>query len=248
MPEPPAKKLKMASATTSTTPSPSIISIFSSSRTSYSPDVAVTLLVGYGEHKMLVHSHYITECSEFFKAALKSQWQQEGKPLTVKLPEEHSTVVALYLDFVYRRVLPSSQVTTAFLQQNSVKASFMDDAYAWLIDIYLLGDRMIDGRIQNAVIEELIRLASLKVDKAANQFPSAHCVRKIYQGTLSGSPLRRLLVDMHVSYGSSSWLDESDYDPTYVNDLAKAFIAKAEDKQTPTKFRMQAPKAQNYTV
>lgn len=241
--EPPAKKARMASHAT-----PSLLNSFSSTSFDYSPKASITLWVGLDQIEMLVHSRYISSRSEFFKAALRGEWK-EGQTRTIKLPEEHPKNVAIYLDFTYTRALPTSHITPLFLKEHDVNETFMNYAYAVLVELYLLGDRILDCGIQNAVVEEIIRLASLKFDNpGANHFPSAYCVDKIYNGTMPGSPLRRLLVDMHVSYGASAWLDEQAYSSTYLNDLARALIAKAEEKQTPTKFRMLAPKAQNYTV
>lgn len=63
-----------------------------------------------------------------------------------------------------------------------------------LVDPYLLAERILDNVIRRAIIKEVIRLAAL-----TSTYPSGYCVARIYNGTSSESPLRRLMVDMHMS-------------------------------------------------
>lgn len=206
----------------------------------YSPDYAVLLLVGDDEENMLVHSRYVAECSEFFKAALKTEWK-EGQTRVVKLPEECPVIMEVYLDFVYKRTLPTSPVTTAFRQAHNAT---LHAAYGRLIDLYLLGDRLLDNSIRNAVSEEIIRIASLAAFPNAS-FPSATYVNKIYANTLASSPVRRLLVDLHVSYATSTALDQG-HNPSFIHDLAIAVLLKAERRASPWDFRQQTLLATKY--
>jgi hypothetical protein len=42
-------------------------------------DDLVTLLVGPGEHKFVVHESCITRSSDFFKAAMKKEWTEGAR-------------------------------------------------------------------------------------------------------------------------------------------------------------------------
>lgn len=196
---------------------------------------------------MLACEHYISRRSDFFKAALKKEWK-EGQTRIIKLPEEQPANVANYLDFAYGRNLPTKQIDQKLLENKPTLDPALASPSCTLADLYLLGERVLDSGIQNAVTEEIIRIDSLRLDKGALHFPSATFVNKIYTGTTPKSPMRRLIVDIHVSHGNSAWLDEHVYKYAYLKDLAMALTVKAEKKEMPCNFRMQKLKAQNYLV
>lgn len=47
----------------------------------------------------------------------------------------------------------------------------------------------------------------------------------IYRGTTSGSPARRLMVDIHLAYGTTKWLAPT-CEAGFVLDVAQSFYAK----------------------
>lgn len=178
----PAGKPKMAAnpKTPSATPSKSQTStplLPSTVSSKYDPGGMVTLLVGPDEEVMLAYEHYISQRSDFSKAALKKEWN-EGQTRIIKLPEEHPSNVANYLDFAYGRGLVIAKIDQKSLDYKpTLDPSLIGSSYI-LADLYLLGERILDPGIQNAVTEEVIRIDSLRLDKGALHFPSATFVKK----------------------------------------------------------------------
>lgn len=148
----------------------------------------MTLLVGPDEHRLTVHESFVTRTFDFLKAAMKKKWA-EGQTRTIKLPEETSFPIFVhYLTFAYGGRLPTEEAKKA-------------DRYRVLVEIYVLGERMLDKCVQHAVIEEIIRLSMIRSKKMQSQFPSAATITIAYEGTSAGSPIRRLLVDQRVEFG-----------------------------------------------
>jgi len=166
-------------------------------------DDLVTLLVGPDEEKFVVHEICITRNSDFFKAVMKKEWI-EGRTRTVKFPEETclETFIA-YLNFAYHRKLPTESIETV-----SEDDSLGVDAYKVLAKIYVLGERLLDESVQNAVVEEFARLVAIESSDGKCYYPGSGCVTLIYNGTSTPCELRRMMVDMYSSEGEASWIDK----------------------------------------
>ena len=172
---------------------------------SFDEDEAVTLHVGPTEHALLAHGNFISRRSEFFKAALKKQWT-EGQTRIVKLPDEDSEVVTHYLSYVYSKCLPTNIFTKDFF--GTFPEEF-DEYYQLLAELYVLGERLLDETIRGALIKEFLRLAKL-TDKHGDQYhPKGEAVNVIYRGTTASSPVRRMMVNFHVTYGVTKWFDST---------------------------------------
>jgi hypothetical protein len=84
-----------------------------------------------------------------------------------------------------------------------------DEYYQLLADLYVLGERLLDETIRGAIIKEFICFTSL-TDKSSKRYcPMRETVSIIYRGTTAGSPARRLMVDIHLAYGTTKWLDSA---------------------------------------
>lgn len=91
-----------------------------------------------------------------------------------------------------------------------------------LIDGFIFGEKIQDGDFKDAIIDALISSVSTigKEDKC--WYPAGEKVDRAYKGTPPGSPLRRLLVDMHVYHGHRDWVKDdasSDFLVDLVRDL-----------------------------
>lgn len=76
-----------------------------------------------------------------------------------------------------------------------------------LIGAFIFGEKVQDGDFRDAVIDALIHTAGSPDEKGTYWYPTGRTVDRAYTGTPEGSPIRRLLVDMHAFHGRRHWLD-----------------------------------------
>lgn len=202
----------------------------------------VTLLAGPDEHELVVYESCITRKSDFFRAAMKKEWT-EGQTRTIKLPEEHCLeTLTHYLNYAYSQKLPTDRVMAVR------STGSPEGTWTTLANIYVLGERMLDQSVQQAVIKEFIRLPKLACEANKNNkswSPNTEAISLIYDGTTAGSPARRLVVDYHVARGYESWLG-SHCHPTFLLDLAKALQNKIITGASSSSFRSVALAADDY--
>ncbi|KAK5729613.1 hypothetical protein LTR17_011800 [Elasticomyces elasticus] len=91
-----------------------------------------------------------------------------------------------------------------------------DTEYTLLAQLYCFGVRMQDHRFQNAVVDAIIanvedtHRGKLNGRKASfKHYPSIQVVNLIYEGTPSGSPARRLMVNIYGSHCEPGWLEDN---------------------------------------
>lgn len=207
----------MAAAKLSSKPSATGLSF------SFDQDDAVTLLVGANEHAILTHGNYLARKSDFFKAALKKEWK-EGQPRTIKLPDECPQLMSHYLNYTYSQVLPTSIFVRDFTGTFGEESA---DFYELLAELYVLGERMLDDAVRTAVTKKIVRLTTLVCRDSRYHYPSKEAANIIYRGTTEGSPARRLMVDVHVRFGTHKWLT-ADYEGALLCDVAQQLYQKME--------------------
>lgn len=204
-------------------------------------DDLVTLLVGSDEHKFVVHESCLTRSSEFFKAAMKKEWV-EGQTRTIKLPEEdHPEAFAHYLNFAYHKKLPTESIE---IRSNE---GFSGGTYSELGRIYVIGERMLDKAVQNAIAREFIRLANLRSSNNKGEIPGPSCIDIIYKGTTSGSPMRHMMADFYVTQGLSTWPYHVHHHE-FLGDLAQQLQTKIIGQTTVRDFRLRNLIAGDYFV
>lgn len=186
----------------------------------FNADNLVTLLVGPEQQKMVVHKSFITQTSEFFESALK-HGLSEGETYTIKLTAETPELMAHYLDWVYTTELPSGK-TAFFSTTTDQKVA----AYNLLAELYVLGERRLDSAFRNAVTAEIVRLRPSQFGLHDCQlFQQGKMVNTIYQSTPTGSPARRLMVDLSLKFGCPQCHTEI-LDKAFLLDLTQAlFVA-----------------------
>jgi hypothetical protein len=197
----------------------------------FSAGDAVTLIVGPEQKHMLVHGTYLTRGSDFFKAALKKEWV-EGETRVIKLPEEDPETMAHYMTFVYCNKLPFDGIQPRKKEHFALRWSI-------LIDLYVYGERFPCQVIQDAAVKEILRLTRVTCSNGSLWFPIGTNVEKVYGGTPEGSPLRRLMVDMHVIRGCKEWLGTPDAyaNPRFLMDVVQAFYDRMSNYKAFGEFR-----------
>jgi hypothetical protein len=181
----------------------------------YDLDSMVTLLVGPEEQRMTVHREFLGQDSRFFQAALKKEWV-EGQSREIKLPEESYVNMGYYIGHMYGDKLP-----THVLTQKS-HCLPMSEQYKLLAELYVLGERRLDAKYQNLIIQELFRLVNL-----SGMGPDADYANVIYQETTAESPARRLVVDLAVRCTTDYWSGNSGKDipnTDFWRDMSKVLL------------------------
>jgi hypothetical protein len=85
----------------------------------------------------------------------------------------------------------------------------------------------------------------LKDKNSKRHFPTKEAVNIIYNGTSAGSPARRLMVNIHVSYGNTKWFN-STCDAVFVLDVTQSLYAKFEGKTYISEVRPDTLNASDY--
>ncbi|KAF2751791.1 hypothetical protein M011DRAFT_393584, partial [Sporormia fimetaria CBS 119925] len=155
-----------------------------------------------------VHAGLISNRSEFFKAALSGRWAA-SKNNTVKLPEDDPKVFGLYLQYLYRNILPGGE-------QGDAEAVIRQ-----LCELYVLCDKLVDPETRKAVLNALSRLC----DKT-KKLPALDCVQSIYDSTMEADPARKLLVRVYTENGTNEavdWPDET-ISHDFFFDLSRSLI------------------------
>jgi len=204
-------------------------------------DDLVTLLIGPEEEEFIVHESCITRNSDFFKAAMRKEWI-EGQARIIRLPEEtRIESFVIYLNFAYHEQLPSRGIM-AFVDDVPLR-----EGYIRLAEIYVIGERMLDKLVRNAVTQELLRLTTLESPNGSRTFLGSSNIAMLYNGTSTGSPMRRMIVDFYATYGSADWPYKSQHHE-FLEDLAKRLQEQILAQEEVRDFRTRELVAEDYFV
>lgn len=94
----------------------------------------------------------------------------------IDLTDQDPVIVELYLQWLDSRMLPPTTDV-------GVNGQYLC--------LYVLGEKLLHGAFQNVVLDALIDAC-----KTQDQWISGSSIGILYQETASGSPMRRLMVDM----------------------------------------------------
>jgi hypothetical protein len=69
---------------------------------------------------------------------------------------------------------------------------------------YVLGEKLIDAKFKNAIIDTFVAVGAAMGDN-----PIGECVNILYEGTLEGSPARKMVVDAcgRYAHDSQDWIE-----------------------------------------
>jgi hypothetical protein len=174
----------------------------------------VTVLVGEEEQRFILHQDVVCAKSKFFKAACSKRWR-EGQEQVVRLPEVKTAVFQAYSTWIYSGEIADGTCTlTNTLTEKGAE-------HEHLIDLYLLGDRLDDIQLRNEANKKLF--ASMrKVDAV----PGHGITMRVWESTMPGSLLRKMLVDMVILRFSRTLFAESVslYHPEFLQEVAVAAV------------------------
>ncbi|KAF2242156.1 hypothetical protein BU26DRAFT_397428, partial [Trematosphaeria pertusa] len=129
----------------------------------------------------------------FLQVAVKMEWMGE-EPRPVDLSDEEPTVFKAYLQWLYTKQVPLETYTHARSDGQDEEA--INDEL--LAQCYVLGEKLMDSKFQNAVLEVFIN--------NERHWPSNRAICILYKGTGSSSPARKLMVDFWAWQAEPDWV------------------------------------------
>lgn len=152
----------------------------------------ITIEVGEERQVYVVHERLIRASSPFFDRAMSGRWRESAQR-TVTLPDDDPWIFGIYVHWLYHG-------TIASIEDND---EFMDLAKA-----FVLGDKLLDSKFNNAVIDAIVDKSRFTLHDGNMWFPSERVVEYIYAHTTESSPIRELMVDLWASSAAPSSLSE----------------------------------------
>ncbi|GFF94256.1 hypothetical protein IFM47457_09823 [Aspergillus lentulus] len=145
-----------------------------------------------------VHEALVRASSSFFDKAMASDWK-ESQQRTIHLPDDESEIFALYVHWLYYGTLP------VFCDEPGLPGN---SEYLNLVKTYVLGDKILDCKFQDAAIDAIVEKCLSKVQDGASWSPVGEVIRYAFDNTSESAPIRELLVDMYAIYGKRVWLQD----------------------------------------
>lgn len=146
---------------------------------------------------------------------MKGEWK-ESHERTVPLPDDDPKVVDLYTQWLYcGKVL--SHDPTLKSEQHSGELDL-------LVDAFVFGEKIQDALFRDTIINTLMMYTNTPDKQGTSWFPTGNTVRRAYEGTPTGSPLRRLMVNLHNHRGNQTWIKEEN-SSEFLIDLVRIMFA-----------------------
>ncbi|EED13876.1 conserved hypothetical protein [Talaromyces stipitatus ATCC 10500] len=157
------------------------------------------VVVGGDQNEIFsIHERLIRASSPFFDKAMSRKWK-ESLERTIKLPDNEPKIFQLYVHWLYYGTLP------VLCDEPGLCGNA---EYLELVKAYTLGDKLLDSRFQNAVIDAIVEKSQSKARDGRIWFPVGSPIEYAYSNTNESSPIRKLLLDMYVHRGHRYWLHD----------------------------------------
>jgi hypothetical protein len=171
-----------------------------------------TLVAEPDEREIRVHQDLLCARSPYFAAAAKEHWK-EGQERRVPLLHDKYVAVGLYVQWIYGGKI-FSRPSKGDGDHNPAHSEVSD-----LVEAFVFGEKIQDGDFKDAVIDSVIASINIPGKDGKCWYPVGPVIDRAYEGTPEGSPLRRLMVDIHLHHGRRDWLDRAT-NIDFVKDLA----------------------------
>jgi hypothetical protein len=172
------------------------------------------VLVGPDQSEHAVHAALLCEKSPYFAAATKQHWK-EGQEGRVPLSTDDPAAFGLYVQWIYRNRI--------FSFQDAGDTGGNLEEVKLLVEAFVLGEKLQDQDFRDAVLDSLIHAVDTPDGQDVRWYPTATTIDRAYKGTPEGSPLRKLLVDMHFFHGRREWLNGA-VNIDFLRDLARDLL------------------------
>lgn len=160
----------------------------------------VTFEVGPEKKIFLIHKEFACRASPVFEKAFNSIFE-EGRTQIYKLPDVTPGAFGFFSEWIYSQRL--SLLNHDFAKKDSWseeekanhvhKCLVQDDV---LVNLWVMRDRYLVKGLQNHVIGQMMEI------RQRCGYLSRQCSHEIYKKTMSGSPLRRIVVDQYAWSGT----------------------------------------------
>jgi hypothetical protein len=159
------------------------------------------MFAGNGESRPLftIHEDVITQRSKLLRTARqqKKNWKKSKASM---LKDEDPQVFSAYLHTVYFGVVSLKNRTAEDAAGNATgNASRNKEVARFLIDLYLLADKLLDSVTANMVIDEILSFFDRNIGPLSGVTPH------VYASTADGSPLRMLVRNFYIHEVNRSW-------------------------------------------
>ncbi|PYI25302.1 hypothetical protein BP00DRAFT_452242 [Aspergillus indologenus CBS 114.80] len=156
---------------------------------------AIEIVVGDEQKVFGVHEGLVRSSSPFFNRALAGEWK-ESVQRTVPLPDDEPEIAALYIHWLY-----TGKLAVSCGEPGRIKhAEYLD-----LVKAYVFGNKILDTRFQNAIIDALVESRS-EWQGENSTYPVGEVLEYAYDHLPGTAPILELFVDMYVRDAHSSWL------------------------------------------
>ncbi|KGO68807.1 Uncharacterized protein PITC_076890 [Penicillium italicum] len=171
----------------------------------------LTIIVGDSKEPLHVHKSIICNSSPFFKNAMSGSWK-ESKEHTLELPEDDPKIFAWYSHWLYFAKIPTIVEAVAPEDREANHSKEYHD----LVEAYVLGDKLLDTKFQNSVIDAIVEKCSTPDAQDGFQYyPNVDAINRAYNSTTKSATIRNLFVDVYVASAEPEWV---------TNELPKEFI------------------------
>ncbi|CZR51124.1 uncharacterized protein PAC_00999 [Phialocephala subalpina] len=149
----------------------------------------VTLFNGDSTEKFVVHKDFACHYSPVLRAAFNSNFL-EGQTQEYQLQGTTEDAIRQVVNWFYTQKLDIRQLgPEGNIKKGQVDTDLKRKEDATLVELWVLADKLLVPKLQNAIVEEMQRIR-LQI----HHLPSG-CYMVAYEKTQDGSPLRKFLVD-----------------------------------------------------
>lgn len=159
----------------------------------------IVVIVGKQIHRdeFSLHERLFTSHSEFLKRAKTARLGQTG---AISLPEYDPSTFQLYVVLTYSGFLATKE---------------LPEEWQSLVDVYVLADRLEDKWAKNRVVDAMHSFVREHIPRAVGRTDegsqtkdhiSVASLVSLYAGTPTGSPARKLVVELFADNGAEGWL------------------------------------------
>ena len=115
-----------------------------------------------------------------------------------------------------------------------------DSEYLELVKSYALGEKILDPRFQNAVIDAILEKSTTETRDGSRYYPPGDAIQYAFNNTPESAPICKLLVDIYAREGESSWLegsywrdDQSNIPQPFLLGLASSLFRNGQERSSP---------------